>query len=399
VVSRRAAAIGYSPTLATSDLARKLRAEGVDVLDFAAGEPDFPTPDRVKAAGRDAIATDRTRYTANAGIPELRQALARTMARDLGVDYAPEHILVSTGAKASLFLAFQALVDPGDEVVVPAPYWTSYPEQIRLAGGEPVFVPCAEERGFRLRPSDLEAALGPRTKCVVLNYPSNPTGASPARDELAALAAVCERAGVWIVADEIYSRLRFDGGEHVSVAAVSDDARRRTIVIDGASKSFSMTGWRIGWAAGPADVVAAMGKIQSHATSNACSISQWATVDALAMDPDDLAPRVRELERRRDEVVSRLGACPGVRCARPDGAFYAFPNVSSLFGRHRGRSFGTGQDVATFLLEQARVAVVPGEAFGSSEHVRISYAVSFDRVREGLERIEQALAELAVRTG
>jgi len=393
MIAQRVAKIGFSPTLAISDLARRMRADGVDVLDFAAGEPDFPTPEPVKRAGRSAIDGDCTRYTANAGVPELREAVARTLLRDQGLRYGADQILVSSGAKASLYFAFQSLLDPGDEVVVPAPYWTSYPEQIRLAGGEPVFVDCSEERGFRLRPEDLAAALTPRTKCVVLNYPSNPTGACYGRNELEALAAVCARAGLWVVADEIYSRLCFDGREYVSIAAVDDAVRDRTIIIDGASKSFSMTGWRLGWAAGPREVVSAMAKLQSHATSNACSISQWAAVEALSMDPSALDPRLREFERRRDEVVSRLDSCHGIRCVRPQGAFYAFPNVSGCFGR---RSIESGEAFARYLLDQAGVAVVPGEAFGSTDHVRISYAVSLDRVREGMDRIESALAELAV---
>jgi aspartate aminotransferase len=391
MLASRVASIGFSPTLAVSDLARRLRAAGTDVLDFSAGEPDFPTPAAVKEAGERAIDEDRTRYTATAGLPELRAAIAGDLATRSGLEYSAEDVIVSPGAKASLFLVCSTLLEPGDEALVPVPYWTSYPEQVRLAGARPVFVGGPGAGG--LTPAVVEAALTPRTKLVFLNYPANPTGACYSRDELAALADVCVRRGLWIVADEIYSRLLYDGRRFTSVAELGRAVRERTVIVDGVSKTYAMTGWRIGWAIGPREVVAGMTKLQSHVTSNATTISQWASVAALGLDPGELAPRLCEFERRRDEMVRRLQGLPGVRCELPHGAFYVFPDVSGWLGRTIGGiPIDGGEAFARSLLERARVAVVPGEAFGAPGHVRLSYAVDLARVREGMERIERALA-------
>ncbi|HXV76261.1 MAG TPA: pyridoxal phosphate-dependent aminotransferase [Candidatus Polarisedimenticolaceae bacterium] len=396
MVSRRAASIGSSPTLRISALAQAMRAEGIDVLDFSAGQPDFPVPAAAKRAASEALAQDRTRYTPNAGLPELRSAIAGSLARTRGLDYPPGQILVSTGAKASLYFAFLALVDAGDEVLVPAPYWVSYPEQVALAGGTPVIVPCPEQGGFKLTVDALERAASPRTRALVLNYPSNPTGACYRRDELDAIARFCVERGIWVLADEIYSRLVYDGLPFTSIAELSPEIRERTVVIDGMSKSYSMTGLRIGYAAGPEEVIAAMSRLQSHSTSNACSISQWASIEALASCEDEVSRRVAEFERRRDEIVRLLGEVDGVRCLVPDGAFYVFPSVDGLIGRRAGdRRIDGGDRFAEYLLAQARVAVVPGTAFGAPDHVRISYAVSVDRIREGVRRIAEAVAALA----
>ena len=395
MVSERAQRIGLSPTLRISAQAQALRAAGVDVLDFSAGQPDFPTPESVKAAGRRAIAEDKTRYTANAGLPELRQALAAEIERRRGLSYAPEEILVSSGAKASLYFAFQALIDRGDEVLLPTPYWVSYPDQIRLAEGRAVLVPCSDADGFKLRPESLARVVTPRTRAIVLNYPSNPSGACYTREELEPLAEFCLRHELWVVADEIYSRLVYDGREFTSIAALSPEMRRRTIVIDGMSKTYSMTGWRIGYAAGPAEVVSAMGRVQSHTTSNASTIAQWASIEALTTCEDEVARRVGEFERRRDEILRLLRGLDGVSCVSPEGAFYVFPNVSARFGRRAaGRPIDSAQQLAEYLLGRARVAVVPGEPFGAPEHLRISYAVSVERIREGVGRIAEALAAL-----
>jgi len=365
------------------------------VLDFSAGQPDFPTPSTVKEAGRRAIAEDKTRYTPNAGLPELRQAIAADIERTRGITYAPEQILVSTGAKASLFFAFQALVDPGDEVLLPTPYWVSYPDQIRLAEGTPVLVPCSDTGGFKLHPEPLEAAITPRTRGIVLNYPSNPSGACYTSDELAAVADVCLRHDLWVVADEIYSRLLYDGRRFTSIAALSSALAERTIVIDGMSKTYSMTGWRIGYAAGPAAVVSAMARAQSHVTSNASTIAQWASIEGLGACDDEIEQRVAEFQRRRDEIVRLLRGLDGVSCLTPEGAFYAFPRVADRFGQHAGPvCIESAQQLAEYLLERARVAVVPGEPFGAPEHIRVSYAVSCDRIREGVARIAEALAAL-----
>lgn len=398
MLARRVQSIALSPTLAVNDLARRLRAQGVDVLDLSAGEPDFPTPDEVKCAGKAAIDADRTRYTATAGVLELREAIAARLAGQLGLAYGPDEIIVSPGAKASLHLAFQALLDPGDEVLVPTPYWSSYPDQIRLAEGVPVFVDCPESEAFKVSPARLEAAVSARTKALILNYPNNPTGACLGRVELEALAAVAMRHDLWIVADEIYSQLLYDGVPFASIAQIAPEVRRRTILIDGLSKTYSMTGWRVGYAAAPREVVAAMVKIQSHCTSHATTPAQWASVTALGLDASVLAPRLAEFARRREAVVRALSSLPGVRCRRPDGAFYAFPNVEVLLGEGDGLpTLRSAEELTRFVLEQARVALVPGEAFGAVGFVRLSYAVAMDRLEEGLRRLAAALDALAPR--
>ncbi len=395
MLSSRVRGIGFSPTLAVSDLARRMRADGIDVLDFSAGQPDFPTPDAVKRAGRRAIDEDKTGYTATAGVEELRRGIAERFARDRELSYTPDEILVSPGAKASLYLACQALLDPGDEVVVPAPYWTSYPEQVRLAQAQPVFAECHEEEGFRLSATGLAAVITPRTKALILNTPSNPTGACYDREQLAPLAALCVERGIWIVADEIYSRLIYGGVAFCGIAQLGEEVRARTLVIDGVSKTYSMTGWRIGYAAGPREVIRGMAKLQSHCTSNATSISQWASIEALQLADETLRSRILEFERRRDEMLRGLAGIPGWTCTRPAGAFYLFPNVRGCLAEAGGDPrLGGGQDLARYLLEQAHVAVVPGEAFGSPRHLRLSYAVPIARIREGIERIARAIAAL-----
>lgn len=373
-------------------LARELRAQGRDVVDFSVGEPDFPTPQPACEAARRAIAEGKTRYTANEGIPELRVAIRDKLEREQGLSYEPTDVLVSPGAKASLFLAVLALLDEGDEAIVPAPYWVSYPEQVRMAGARPVIVETTAAEGFRLSPDALESAITPRTRVLIVNAPSNPTGAIYDRDQLAALAAVARRHDLWILADEIYERLTYDGRTTPSIAAVDDDARDRTVVINGFSKAYAMTGWRLGYAAGPRDVVRAMASIQSHDTSNATSVAQWAGVAALTACEDEVRSMVAAFERRRDRVVAGLDAIEGVRCAPPAGAFYAFPDVSGWVGREvEGSTLGSSEDLAVLLLEREAVAVVPGEAFGAPGHVRVSFATSEERIEEGVLRIRRAL--------
>ena len=365
------------------------------MLDFSAGQPDFPTPESVKQAGIRAIEQDKTRYTPNAGAPELRQAISRQLGRTRGIEYPPDQILVSSGAKASLFFAFMALVDPGDDVLLPTPYWVSYPEQIQLAEGNAVLVPCSDEAGFKLSPEALEAAVTKRSRVIVLNYPSNPSGACYSREELEALARVCLRHDLWIIADEIYSGMVYDGQEFTSVASLGEEFREKSVIIDGMSKSYAMTGWRMGHAAGPKDVISAMARMQSHSTSNASSIAQWASIEALDNGDDEVRRRLGEFTKRRDEVVRLLSELDGVSCLKPEGAFYAFPNVSGLFGRTTDKGpIRSGQDLAEYLLERANVALVPGDPFGAPQHVRVSYPVSIERIREGVGRIADAIAKL-----
>jgi aspartate aminotransferase len=393
--SQRVQQLGLSPTLRISAQAARMRADGIDVLDFSAGQPDFPTPATVKEAGKRAIDEDQTRYTANEGLLELRQAIVSKLRADNDLVYEPGEIVVSSGAKASLYFATLALVDPGDEVLIPSPYWVSYPPQAALAGGRSVFVPTSQEDGYRLTPERLRAALTPKSRVLVLNYPGNPTGSCYTADELAGLAEVCVEHDLWVLADEIYEKLVYDGLRFTSIASLGDRIRERTVVINGMSKAYSMTGWRIGYAAAPKEIASAMSRLQSHSTSNAASISQWASVQALADGPEEVERRRREFEARRDAITERLRALPGVSCDRPRGAFYIFPDVSGLFGRGAGEgALEAGEDVARFLLEKAEVAVVPGEAFGSPSNIRLSYAVSMERLTEGMDRIERALATL-----
>jgi len=393
--SERVRQIGFSPTLKVSGLAKRMAAEGRDVLDLSVGQPDFPSPQVVKEAGHRAIEENRTGYTPTVGIPELRAEIAAKLHRENGVEYEMENIIVSPGAKATLYFLALTLFERGDEVIIPSPYWVTYPEQVRMAEAKPVFLPSREENGFRLTASELDAAITPQTKAVILNYPSNPTGACYTQKELADLAAVCRERDIWVVADEIYEKLVYDGLEFGTIAAVHPDMRERTIIVNGMSKAFSMTGWRLGWAAGPRDVISGMGKIQSHSTSNPTSISQWAGLEALRSAADDVAAMVKEFQVRRNLMVEGLRNLPGVTCALPAGAFYTFPNFSAYRGATAKRTrVESDQDLAMYLLEEAEVAVVPGEAFGSPFNLRISYAAPRKRLVEGLRRMEYALTKL-----
>ena len=384
--------VQLSPTFRVAALARDLRAKGVDVVDFSVGEPDFPTPASIKEAGKTAIDRDVTKYTANEGTIELRRAIAGKLRDDNGLDYAPEEIVVSPGAKASLFCAAMALYDDGDEVIVPSPYWVSHPEQVRLAGATPVFVEAHEETGFRLTAEALDRAVTPRTRAVLLNYPSNPTGACWDAAELAEIARVCVAWKLVVVADEIYERLLYDGRTFSSIATFPG-MRERTVVVNGMSKAFAMTGWRVGWAAAPKAIASEISKVQSHSTGHPPSMAQFASVEAFRSARDTVAAMAREFEARRGVVMGRLAEIPGMRCVPPDGAFYVFPNVSGLFGKTvAGRTLKTGEDVALALLDAAQVAVVPGEAFGSASHVRISFSCSRERIAEGFARMARALA-------
>jgi len=385
-----------SSTLAVQARAKALRASGVDVISFGAGEPDFDTPERIKRAAVAALQRGQTKYTEVGGIAELRAAVCAKFKRDNDLDYEPADVLVSVGAKHTLYNLAVALLDPGDEVLVPSPFWVSYPEQARLVGAVPVPVPTEEATGFDLDPDRLRAAVTPRTKLVVVNSPNNPTGAVFSREALEAVGRLAVERGLWIVSDECYEALTF-GGRHVSIAQLAPEIKARTVVVNTCSKTYAMTGWRIGFAAGPRVLIRAMTDVQSQVTSNPSSIAQWAAVEALSGPQDDVAAMAAEFDRRRALIVEGLNALPGVRCVMPRGAFYAFPNVSGLFGRRtpgEGRKLGGSADVTEFLLEQARVAVVPGVDFGSDAHVRLSYATSAEQIREGLARMGAALRTL-----
>jgi aspartate aminotransferase len=399
VLADRLKTLAPSSTLAVQAKAKELRARGVDVISFGAGEPDFDTPQRIKDAAVEAMRRGQTKYTEVGGIPELRAAVCAKLKRDNGLAYEPADILVSVGAKHTLFNLVVALINPGDEVLVPSPYWVSYPEQVRLVGGVTVEVPTVESTGFDLDPERLRAAVTPRTKLIVVNSPNNPTGAVFSPAALEAVARVAVERQLWIVSDECYEALTFEG-RHVSIASFGPEVKARTIVVNTCSKAYAMTGWRIGYAAGDRTLIKAMTDVQSQVTSNPSSVAQWAAVEALSGPQDEVAKMAGEFDRRRRLIIAGLNALPGVRCVMPKGAFYAFANVSGLFGRTWPRSGGavtlkSSLDVTSFLLEEARVAVVPGKDFGSDAHVRLSYATSDTLISEGLARMGAAMATLA----
>jgi aspartate aminotransferase len=396
MLAKRLATLAPSATLAVQTQAKELKRRGIDVISFGAGEPDFDTPERVKNAAIQAMRNGHTKYTEVPGIPELRAAASAKFKRDNGLDYEPSEILISCGGKHTLYNIFVALLDPGDEVIVPSPYWVSYPEQVRLLDGVPVPVVTLESTGFDLDPERIAAAITPRTKIVVLNSPNNPTGAVFSRAALEAVARLAAERNLWIISDECYESLTFEG-RHVSVASFGPEVKARTIVVNTCSKAYAMTGWRIGLAAGPRAVIKAMTDVQSQVTSNPSSIAQWAAVEALSGPQDEVAKMAGEFDRRRRLIVDGLNALPGVRCATPKGAFYAFPNVAGLLGKRRpgGAPLAGSADVASFLLEDARVAVVPGADFGSDVHVRLSYATSAELISEGLRRMGEAIRTLS----
>lgn len=384
-----------SVTLAIAAKAGTLRAEGVDIVNFSAGEPDFDTPERIKAAAIEALRKGMTKYTDVKGIEPLRIAITEKYRREYGLDYRKEEVLVSCGAKHSVYNVLQAVVNPGDEVVIPSPYWVSYSDMALLAGGVPRLVPTGEASGFRMKPAELQSALTPRTRVVILNSPCNPTGACFDRDELLALARVLEKHNCLILSDDIYEKIVYDGFQFHNLVALSPALRDRTILINGVSKTYAMTGWRIGYAVGPAEVIAAAAKIQSQSTSNATSIAQAAALEAIAGPQDEVPVMVREFAKRRAVIVERFNRIQGIRCLKPQGAFYVFPNVSGLFGKTaNGKRLQTSCDVADYLLEEAKVAAVPGEDFGSNEHIRFSYATSVEDIEKGCKRIQEAVGKL-----
>ncbi len=386
-----------SPTLAISAKAKALKAEGVDVISFSAGQPDFPTPEHVKRAGIEAIEKNITGYTASSGTPALRKAIADWTKKEIGVEYSPKQILVSTGAKFSLTAAILSTVEAGDEVIFAAPYWVSYPDMVRLADGTPVIAKTTAKDGYKITPDQLEAHISQKTRMLLLNSPSNPTGAVYSKSEIEALAEVLERhPNIWILSDEIYCKLIYGGTKHFSIAAVSKSMSDRTIVVNGVSKTYAMTGWRIGWLAGPEELVSRAGKIQSHTTSCPSSIAQEATLVALT-SPDDFLDDMRDAyHRRRDLFVELLRDVPGIVPYVPDGAFYLFCEAGDYIGKTRpdGGRISSCMDFADYLLDEARVAAVPGGAFGAGGHIRFSFATGEDDIRRGVTRIAEAVAKL-----
>ena len=374
--------ISVSPTMAVLMEAEKLKARGVDVVDFGPGEPDFLTPEHIKQAAIRALAENRTKYTATAGIAPLREAICRWHGAQFGTKYQPAQCVVTSGGKHAIYEAVGALIDTGDEVVIPAPYWVSFPDIVKLAGGTPVFVPAAAADGFRLRAFEIEAALTPRTRMVIVNSPCNPTGAVVPNDEFAKIAALCHARGIWLMSDECYSHFLYDGVKPFSIAS-RREAGEKTIIIGSLSKTFSMTGWRVGYALAPEPLIAAIVKQQSQSTSNVTSIAQYAALAALDGSMESVGAMLEEYSRRRARIYSGLNELPGVACAEPKGAFYAFPSVVS----RGGGGLADTTVVAKALLEREHVAVVPGEAFGAPGFLRFSYATSMERIDEGLRRL------------
>jgi aspartate aminotransferase len=383
-----------SATLAMNAKARAMRAQGVDVISFSVGEPDFDTPRRIKEAAVRALDKGQTKYTEVGGISELRAAVCHKLKRDHGLEYKPDEVTVSCGAKHTLYNIVMALVNAGDEVLIPSPYWVSYPEQVRLLGGVPVPVECHESTGFDLDPGAVRRAVTPKTKLIILDSPGNPTGAVFSPAALEEVGRIAVERGLWVVSDECYEALTYEG-RHVSIASLSPEVKARTILVNTCSKAYAMTGWRIGYAAGPKAIIGAMTDIQSQVTSNPASVAQWAAVEALAGPQDEVAKMVGEFDHRRRAIIEALNAIPGVRCAAPKGAFYAFPNVSGLFGKTwEGGVLKGSVDVCTFLLEEARIACVAGQDFGSDAHIRISYATDIETIREGMRRMDAAVRAL-----
>jgi aspartate aminotransferase len=395
-IAKRAQAIKPSPTLATAAKAKAMKAQGIDVVDFGVGEPDFDTPENVKQAGIRAIQSGFTKYTPAGGTDELKEAVIEKFKKDNGLVYEKSQVLISCGAKHSLYNIAEALFDPGDEVIIPSPYWVSYPDQALLNDATPVIVETTAEEGFKLSAKKLAKAITKKTKALILNSPSNPTGLAYDRNTLEEIAALAVQHGIYVVSDEIYEKLIYDGFSHVSIASLGQKIKDLTLVVNGVSKSHSMTGWRIGYAAGPKDVITAMANIQSQSTSNPASISQKAAVEALRGPQDFVRTMNVEFDKRRKYMVERLNAIPGVTCLMPVGAFYAFPRVSALYGRGTaaGKAVRNSSDLATYLLEDAKVALVSGDAFGADAYIRLSYATSMENIKKGLDRIEEAVKNL-----
>ena len=396
-ISERARNTAPSPTLAITAKANALKMQGIDVIGFGAGEPDFDTPEHIKQAAIDALHQGFTKYTPSSGTNDLKDAIVDKFYRENNLRYTRENIIVSCGAKHSLYNIFQAMLDPGDQVLISAPYWVSYPEMVKLADGVPVIVPTLPENEFQPTRADLLSRLSPKTKAIVLNSPSNPTGGVASRQQIKDIVSVAVQHNLTLISDEIYERLLFDNRTHTSPASLGEEAFKRTIVVNGCSKAYSMTGWRIGYIGCPdKELVAAMGRLQDQSTSNPASIAQKAATAALNGDQEQVEVMRQAFEKRRNIIVTLLNGIPGFECRNPGGAFYAFPNVSSLYGKHFGdKVISNSDEFAAYLLEEARVAVVPGSGFGADDYIRLSYATSEKNIEEGLARIGAAVSKLS----
>ncbi len=391
----RALNISASPTLTIDAKAKEMASKGHKVISFGAGERDYDTPDHIKEAAIAAIRAGKTKYTPVTGIKALKEAICEKYRHEQGLEYKPDQVVVSSGAKHCLYNAMQVLLQPGDEVILTAPYWVSYLEQIKLSGATPRIIETREENGFKLVPDELESAIGPRTRLFILNSPNNPTGSVFTPEELGALAEVIEKHGIMVISDEIYEKLIYNGVKHVSIASFSPALKEQTIVVNGVSKAYSMTGWRIGYTLSTRPIAKAMGDLQSHSTSNPTSIAQYASVAALTGDQSFTEKMKAEFLRRRNYMYERLKAIKGITCMRANGAFYLYPNVKGFFGKsYQGIPINNATDLAAILLKEAQVAVVPGIAFGNDNYFRLSYACSMENIKEGLDRMEEILKKI-----
>jgi len=387
-----------SATMVVSARAAAMRREGIDVVALSAGEPDFDTPQFIKDAAIRAVEDGYTKYIVpSSGIPELKEAVCRKFSEDNGLEYGTDEVTINNGAKHSLYLAVASLLDPGDEMIIPTPYWVTFTEQPKLVGGNPVVVETRPENGLKLTPDELRAAITPRTRMVLINSPSNPSGAVYSRDELRSLAEVAVESDIFVLCDEIYEKLVYDGAEHVSMASLGEEIKARTVVVNGVSKTYAMTGWRIGYAAGPAEVIAAMDKVQSQTVSHPSSISEMAAAAALTGPQNVVAEMRSEYDARRRYMVDRLNAIDGVHCPLPLGAFYAYPDMSHYFGTRRpanGPAIDDCTSLCQYILEEGKVACVPGAGFGTREHIRLSYATSMANIERAMDCIDTALGKL-----
>lgn len=395
-ISKRVSKIGLSPTMKVAAEAKEMQMRGENVIDLTVGEPDFPTPLNIKKAAIDAINNNFTKYTNNVGIIELREAIAAKLKKDNGLFYSANEIIVSAGAKQSIYNAIQALVCVDDEVIVSSPFYVSYPEMVSLAHGKTVVIPTSEHSGFKISPKQLQEAITEKTKLLILCNPCNPTGTAYTKEELEKLVEVIDGTRIYILSDEIYEKVIYDDFKFVSVASLNENVKNKTVTINGHSKAYSMTGWRLGYAAGPKEIINAMSKYQSHSTGNASSISQAAALEALIGQQDSVETARQEFERRRNFLYDALTSINGVTCYKPEGAFYLFPKISSFFNKSADvLKINNSFDMSMYLLYKAKVATVPGSAFGSEGYIRISYSTSMEKLVEGAERIKHALTKLS----
>lgn len=394
-LSKLAQKLKPSATVTITAKAKALKAQGIDVIGFGAGEPDFDTPNNIKKSAISAINSGFTKYTAPGGIDKIKEAIIERIKKDYDIEYEKPEIIVSCGAKHILYNLTQVLIDDGDEVIIPAPYWVTYPEQVTIAGGAPVIINTNENSGFKISPGDLEEKINERTKAIILNYPSNPTGSTYTKNELESIVNIALDSDLIIITDEIYDKIIYGNTKHTPIPSLSKKAKENSILVNGVSKAYSMTGWRIGYAAGNRDVIKAMNNLQGQCTSNPVTISQYAAIEAFKGSQDEVEKMRKEFEIRKDYIVNELNKIDGINCFEPQGAFYVFPNVSNFYGKkHEDKTINNSLDFTEFLLEVAKVAVVPGIEFGADSYIRISFAVSDKEIKEGISRISSSLLKL-----